>query len=193
MSDSEVLDFSPDPKDNRTRSLVVELLVRQAFAGEDWQTKSAQLIAQHKIDPQEIEKELARRKDRRSGRSEEGAQRRARVLTEVLREMPADAPRDQIVAAFRDRYSQPDRRRGRDGTPEQSPAHEILPAAAAETAAPDDSSSAITAATPGASVDAEAQTKSTTDTASPAELSNQETNEGENKKPWWKRVMFWIK
>lgn len=196
MSDSEVLDFSPDPRDNRTRSLVVELLVRQAFAGEDWQTKSAQLIEQHKIDPQEIEKELVRRKDRRSGRSEEGAQRRARVLTEVLREMPADAPRDQIVAAFRDRYSQPDRRRAGDGAPEQSTTREAAIAAASVKSDPDSthgSSEATSASAPSGSVNAETKARSTSETTSPSELSNQETNEGENKKPWWKRVMFWIK
>lgn len=184
MSDSEqVLDFSPEPPtDQRTRSLVVELLVRQAMAGEDWQVKSANLIQTHKIDPVEVEQEVAKRKDRRSGRSEPGSQRRARVLTEVLREMPADAPREEIVAAFKTRYSQPDRRRANDRP--QSPA--ASPAADLPT-------------TPESTTELASQpaTESSSDIASalgsaPAS-GNQETKADENKKPWWKRVMFWIK
>lgn len=190
MSDSEqVLDFSPGPQvNNRTRSLVIELVVRQAAAGEDWRQKSATMLQQHQISPDEIEAELVRRQERRSGRREEGSQRRARVLTEVLREMPPDAPREQIVAAFRDRYNQPDRRRARDQAPDHAePTMEGNPAGGAqsdvdtlkqpETGAKDENSAA------------EQQTA----THSTVEPSNQETNTEENKKPWWKRVMFWIK
>lgn len=179
MSDSEqVLDFSPEPPaDQRTRSLVVELLVRQAMAGEDWQTKSANLIQTHKIDPAEVEKELAKRKDRRSGRSEPGSERRARVLIEVLREMPADAPREEIVAAFKSRYSQPDRRRAND-KPQPAPDAPTTPETKTEPAS-------------------QPITKSRSDIASappPAtEPGSQDAKANENKKPWWKRVMFWIK
>lgn len=180
MSDSEqVLDFSPEPPaQQRTRSLVVELLVRQALAGEDWQTKSANLIQTHNIDPDEVERELAKRKDRRSGRSEPGSQRRARVLTEVLREMPADAPREEIVAAFKTRYSQPDRRRSNDKP---------------QTAAADAPTTPETAVEPTPQPQAESSSNIASAAAPSASAGNQETKADENKKPWWKRVMFWIK
>jgi hypothetical protein len=211
MSDSEkVLDFSPGSQDNRTRSLVIELVVRQALSGEDWRQKSSSMLEQHKIRPEEIEDELARRRERRTGRREEGSQRRARVLAEVLREMPAGAPREQIVAAFRDRYNQPDRRRARDEDQLEPAAEATTAAEAVELAAAADG-----AADPAANVDTSTHTpaakaeESTASQTAPApadqpaqpaapdvvaaEPGNQATNRDENKKPWWKRVMFWIK